>query len=509
MSCTCSLPLIGLELTRREIPFPHDLWESEAEKADPLLQRQKLQAYTELQQQSGVLTLLEDPVAHQLIILGSVKAVERAGLLILLHFKHQSQIKALQQQKQKLVASLEEEKKRLQSGYIEEFTVSKSLIGLVIGKSGANIRAAEKSPGVQSIKIHSDSAQITIVAKDKESALAARRMLEFVQETFSVPRRLVFRFVGMGYAHIREIESNAKVTRIRISDGHVHERDAESKSFERGRGRGRGVRGGRGGMMSGRGVREDDANEDAVLEVIGTLEAVGNALLLLSHHLKYVIAAQELQNEGDQVNAQLVELNKSYGIHRPYRGNNDDASFAGRRRGGVSTRGGVSARGRRDAADTDAEPSRAEVKANGGAFPRAAAADVVVVPEAAAAPSGDAAGRKKRNDRRGGRREKNKDEAYAPAEESAARGAADSQSQSTKGASDLHACAAWPSLLLLLLWWCVGFFFPLSFLLLFLSFTTFLILFLSFFLSEWQDHGLLLLLQMTKTRRCSWRLNES
>jgi len=332
------------------LQIPKELWETtEEEKKDIVLQKQKQMAYADLQQQSGVLTLLETP-NHTLIILGPHVCVDRAVLLAGLFFKHQIQLKELHRKKTQDALRLEDERARLSNSYVEEFTVDPSLVGLVIGKKGVNIREAEGMPGIESIRIHSESGQITILAKDKESAQGARRLLEFVQDTFPVPRRLLGRVIGPKYQHIREIEASSKVQRIRVPEDSSRPNPAQN------------------GPPGRRNRRDDSADNgpDVHIMIVGTRDTVATAKLLLEQHLKFAVEAQNLSNEHQNVRGQLQELSKNYGIRRrDQEVDGDNKEQGGRRRQGLA---GGSRQGRRAASsDSSTDGGAASLAGNGAA----------------------------------------------------------------------------------------------------------------------------------------------
>jgi hypothetical protein len=353
--------LAASELCKKELDIPVELRQTEEERKDPMVQKQKQHEAAEMQQQSGVLTLLEDPVRQKLVILGHTKAVERAALLANLHFKHQKQLRTLHANKQKAVQVLEESKQRLQNGYIEEFSVDKSLVALVIGKKGANIAKAEKSPGVDSIRVQSETGQITVVAKDKESALGARKMLEFVQETFNVPRSQIGRFVGAGYTHIRQIEKDSGTTRIRVPQS---DRDRNSQPQQQETGDSKGARGGRNAgrrdnnnnRRNPRSATEYESDDPVGIEIIGSREAVQNAIMLMQHHLKYIMEALAIAEEQRHVNDQLYQLSVAYGIKPGSRNNRNTESTDGEQTNGQGQQRRRGGRPRRqDDADGGAE----------------------------------------------------------------------------------------------------------------------------------------------------------
>lgn len=76
------------KLVKAEIRIPPELHEKDAELNDDVLQQQKQRKYQELQASSGVLSLIEDPANHVLIVLGTKESVARAKSFAPMHFKH-------------------------------------------------------------------------------------------------------------------------------------------------------------------------------------------------------------------------------------------------------------------------------------------------------------------------------------------------------------------------------------------------------------------------------------
>ena len=70
-------------------------------------------------------------------------------------------------------------------GVMEQFRVDPNSIGMIVGKSGANIKKAQALPGVHRIDIRQDG-MISIVADTPQAGKDARSMLEVTQEKVKI-----------------------------------------------------------------------------------------------------------------------------------------------------------------------------------------------------------------------------------------------------------------------------------------------------------------------------------
>lgn len=298
------------DLVKESLSLPAELIDSEEDKKDVLAQRQKQQSYAELQQTSGVLSLIEDPSAKAVVLIGTKKAVATAKILVNMHIKHQQQLKMLQKKQAKTMQTLEEKKKTIAQNVVHEYAINPALLGLVIGKQGKNIKAAESVPGVLSIKVHSDTKTITIVAKDTESYENAKKLLDFVESKFPLRKSDIARFVGQKYVHLRDIEKASGVIRIRVPDSEP--RPAGDRAN---------------GDKPRRPRRPDFNAEDTTIEfeIVGTRESVNNAMLLLQRRQKFLEEASQLEAGVEETAKKLRELEIQYGIPAGPRRKKEDA----------------------------------------------------------------------------------------------------------------------------------------------------------------------------------------
>lgn len=102
---------------------------------------------------SRVISLVVEKNLAQIRMLGTEKAIANAKMLVELHGKHVGDMHRVHTEREQLSAKLQQERDRLMTGCRLEFPIEKELIGLVVGKSGATIRAAQKAAGVDRVEV--------------------------------------------------------------------------------------------------------------------------------------------------------------------------------------------------------------------------------------------------------------------------------------------------------------------------------------------------------------------
>ena len=69
--------------------------------------------------------------------------------------------------------------KEIEDGLRAEFDVPSDMIGLVIGKGGANVNSVKEQTGVERIVVDTDAGVVRIVGHAREDVERAREMLEY------------------------------------------------------------------------------------------------------------------------------------------------------------------------------------------------------------------------------------------------------------------------------------------------------------------------------------------
>lgn len=104
-----------------------------------------------------------------------------------------------------------EKAKMIAENNTEKFSVDPSLLKYVVGSKGANISKARKIPGVIQIEICDEPASVSIFAESKEAAQKARQILEFCEDIYLVPRKMVGRLIGQKGKSIQDIVDKSKI----------------------------------------------------------------------------------------------------------------------------------------------------------------------------------------------------------------------------------------------------------------------------------------------------------
>jgi len=144
---------------------------------------------------------------------------------------------------------------------VESFDCSPALFGLVIGKSGQNIKNVQSSiPEVLSVRCLSEG-RVEIVAQSLQAAKLARQKLEVSKRVLTVHKEVVAILIGKAYSGLKEIEELSGATKIRVNN---------------------------------------ISNEKAEVAVVGFGNAVTDAVHLLQVHIDWiqlVLKSQQYENE--------------------------------------------------------------------------------------------------------------------------------------------------------------------------------------------------------------------
>lgn len=155
----------------------------------------------------------------KLIIVSGKEVATRVEMLKEFHIRNLNQKLKLAEKVEALNDTLE--KSRIIAESIsEKFQVDSDLLKYVLGQKGVNIQRARQVKGVIQISIDdrkdNGRATISIYAETEDAAKKARQILEFSEDHYLCPRKLVGRIIGQQGKSIQDIVDMSNILKAKV-----------------------------------------------------------------------------------------------------------------------------------------------------------------------------------------------------------------------------------------------------------------------------------------------------
>jgi len=155
----------------------------------------------------------------KLIIVSGKEVASRVEMLKEFHIRNLSQKSKLAEKVNALNDTLEQTRIIAES-ISERFQVDSDLLKYVLGQKGVNIQRARQVKGVIQINIDDRKdncrATISIYAETEDAAKRARQILEFSEDHYLCPRKLVGRIIGQQGKSIQDIVDMSSILKAKV-----------------------------------------------------------------------------------------------------------------------------------------------------------------------------------------------------------------------------------------------------------------------------------------------------
>ena len=299
-----ALSLAAIE--RIEVPFPEGLQPADVDAA----------AVTRAQHESSVLSVALNETSTGMLALGDRAALQKFAALMSYSLVMMQQLQHYTAAHQRSQHSLQDFQQTYAAMLERVIHVEPELIGLVIGKQGANIKLAKANEGVATINVGEDGA-VSIRGTSEAGLQAAAEMLEIVRRRVEIPALALPALTQQNIATIEEKAGNVKIRVLRDdgSDAHhnynnnyrgVHQAQQQQQH-----------------ALEQRAARNPEALVSVVL--VGRVAAVELAIALVNETVGFARIFQNMRAETHENMNKVRELRSSAGIaYASDRGSNND-----------------------------------------------------------------------------------------------------------------------------------------------------------------------------------------
>lgn len=239
---------------------------------------------------TGVYNISFRPEDKEIVIVGESKPVDKATILTTFVIDHQVELGQLELENLKILKSIETKRHKIKGESVEEVLVPKELLGLIIGKSGANLTYVKQEYGVgihilehdsedakefTNTDIPEDKALIRIYGKDPEWVTAAKSFMFLQRITYPIEADKIDYVKGYQNTIVNDIKEKSGCVKLFIHD-------------------------------------PEKGSNEGLVEAIGNEEALERLQLLMDTHMEYYGTHQDKQNKNRELTKQASKYN-TYG----------------------------------------------------------------------------------------------------------------------------------------------------------------------------------------------------
>lgn len=140
-------------------------------------------------------------------------SAQRAIALLNFHVSHQMELADIRARNEALESDFEAARAEFREGKRVEFEIPHDMVGVVIGKKGANVNRVQEETGVDRIIVDSELSPPVVRIRGASAAAVAhaRRLLEYVVERVPLSRSQMAWVIGSGGDTLNSIKISSKV----------------------------------------------------------------------------------------------------------------------------------------------------------------------------------------------------------------------------------------------------------------------------------------------------------
>jgi len=239
---------------------------------------------------TGIYNASFRPEEKEIVLIGEKKPVDRAEILVSFIIEHQKDLAQIDNDNEKILKNIETKKSKIKSQAVEEVLVPKELLGIIIGKSGANLNfiKQEYNVNIQIIEANSEEAHsytdtvipenkalVRIFGSNQSWVKEAKAYICINRNTYPIEKDKIDYIRGYKNSILNDMKEKSGCVKI-----FVHEP--------------------KGGSNEG------------MIEVIGNEESLENLRLLMETQMEYFETYKHKENENIELRTQENKYN-SYG----------------------------------------------------------------------------------------------------------------------------------------------------------------------------------------------------